>query len=595
MYWTQHSASSEQIGSSSASLEIATGDLGNKIYQMHWAVVKDYAYLSSDSKTLTFTHGAKPEGVNYFDLNGENTKPAWETAKTMIETVVFASTITPTSCYYWFDGFENLTTIENLENLHTENVTDMRSMFGSCKKLKKLDLRTFNTANVKYMVYMFQSCRELTVLDISSFDTQKAKGTDWWMSSMFFGCVKLTTILIGPKWDAGNANVDIFTGTQELIGNDGTVYSTTKLTYEYAHANAGGLLTTGDYKIFYQWADKPNEYQAYEPSTFNGSVDVTIPNPERDGYKFLYWTRVSPTGAYDGGSSSSLKIAAGDEGNRIYMMHWVVDVTAIADTRFRGKPSGNLDEIHVCGEEFQMSANSVVEGVTSGTWTLGDGTSAGEFIATSDSHNPSATVRNIPADGVTLKWTVTNGTDSDSDEITIYNEKPVATILDGEREFCGDGNIELQAVLNDGEVGTWSSDRTFSSTNGTDNSNLILKPIYLSDGETTFKWEVYRSGHPDCVSSTTTTIKNTYYKAEITTVAENLNICMREVKLSASNIEYYNAKGWWTSNHDDVIKYESNDNAASNSSSVVNVSELPYGETVFTWHVQKGDCPVVTS
>lgn len=324
LYWTQVSADGTQIGSSSANLTIAAGDIGNRIYQMNWAVVKDYAYLSSDSKTLTFTHGAKPEGVNYFDLNGENTKPAWETAKTMIETVVFASTITPTSCYYWFDGFENLTTIENLENLHTENVTDMRSMFGSCKKLKTLDLRTFNTANVKYMVYMFQSCRELTVLDISSFDTQKAKGTDWWMSSMFWACTKLTTILVGPKWDAGNANVDIFTGTQELIGNDGTVYSTTKLTYEYAHANAGGLLTTGDYKIFYQWADKPNEYQAYEPSTFSGSVDVTIPNPERDGYKFLYWTRVSPTGAYDGGSSSTLTIAAGDEGNRIYQMHWSI-------------------------------------------------------------------------------------------------------------------------------------------------------------------------------------------------------------------------------------------------------------------------------
>ncbi len=349
LYWTQHSASGTQIGESSSSVIIDEGDLGNRIYQMHWAVVKDYAYLSSDSKTLTFTHGAKPEGVNYFDLNGENTKPAWETAKTMIETVVFASTITPTSCYYWFDGFKNLTTIENLENLHTENVTDMRSMFGSCKKLKKLDLRTFNTANVKYMVYMFQACSELTVLDISSFDTQKAKGTDWWMSSMFWGCTKLTTILIGPKWDAGNANVDIFTGTQELIGNDGTVYSTTKLKYEYAHANAGGLLTTGDYKIFYQWADKPNEYQAYEPSTFNGSVDVTIPNPERDGYKFLYWTRVSPTGAYDGGSSSSLKIAAGDEGNRIYVMHWAVPYAVLSDGgtkltfKYGEKPASTTD------------------------------------------------------------------------------------------------------------------------------------------------------------------------------------------------------------------------------------------------------------
>ena len=63
----------------------------------------------------------------------------------------------PRACYYWFYELKNLTYIKGIENLNTEKVTNMRSMFSVCSALTSLDLSNFNTANVTNMAYMFRS------------------------------------------------------------------------------------------------------------------------------------------------------------------------------------------------------------------------------------------------------------------------------------------------------------------------------------------------------------------------------------------------------------------------------------------------------
>lgn len=82
------------------------------------------------SKSLTFSYGAKPEGA--YDLNEGTNSPAWWTQRANIEKVVFDASFAnarPTSCYYWFSGCENLTQIEGLEYLNTEEVTNMSYFF----------------------------------------------------------------------------------------------------------------------------------------------------------------------------------------------------------------------------------------------------------------------------------------------------------------------------------------------------------------------------------------------------------------------------------------------------------------------------------
>ena len=151
-----------------------------------------YAEYDLSSKTLTFRYkGVKPEGA--YALNEGASEPGWLTHKNEIKEVVFNASFAnarPTSCYYWFSGCKNLTDIEGIENLNTEEVTNMGSMFSGCYDLTQLDLSNFDTQNVENMSDMFVSCLDLKSLNVSNFDTQKVKD----MNFMFYHCPSLTSL-----------------------------------------------------------------------------------------------------------------------------------------------------------------------------------------------------------------------------------------------------------------------------------------------------------------------------------------------------------------------------------------------------------------
>ena len=151
-----------------------------------------YAEFNNATGTLTFSRGlSKPAGA--YDLNVGNNTPEWSTQKEDINKVVFDASFAnarPTSCYKWFDMCTSLTEIEGIENLNTEKVTNMGSMFSGCYVLNLLDVSNFNTQNVEDMSEMFVSCMKLKSLNVSNFDTQKVKN----MSSMFYNCNSLTSL-----------------------------------------------------------------------------------------------------------------------------------------------------------------------------------------------------------------------------------------------------------------------------------------------------------------------------------------------------------------------------------------------------------------
>ena len=95
----------------------------------------------------------------------------------------------PTSFSNLFRGCRYITSIEGLENINTDNVTDMSYMFYGCSSLTSLDLSTFNTENVTKMDGIFLNC--------SSLKTIYASG-DWdpnhisqWNYGIFSGCYNL--------------------------------------------------------------------------------------------------------------------------------------------------------------------------------------------------------------------------------------------------------------------------------------------------------------------------------------------------------------------------------------------------------------------
>ena len=170
-------------------------------------VAESYAVFDEATNTLTFKHDTKkPYGA--FALNEVENAPGWYKPNddgsnaNIIKKVVFDASFAnarPTNCHLWFYGCKNLTTIEGIEYLNTENVTSMSLMFSGCSALTTLNLSNFDTQSVTNMTGMFSDCRALTTLDVSNFNTQNV--TD--MSFMFFNCSAITTLDIA-KFDTKN-------------------------------------------------------------------------------------------------------------------------------------------------------------------------------------------------------------------------------------------------------------------------------------------------------------------------------------------------------------------------------------------------------
>ena len=204
---------------------------------------ESYAVFDKATNTLTFKHDTnKPTGA--FALNEGDNAPGWYKSNgyvsnaNTIEKVVFDASFAnarPTSCCKWFFGCTDLTTIEGIEYLNTENVTEMSGMFCGCKALTMLDVSKFDTKNVQSMSSMFWGCHALTTLNISNFDTQNVTE----MSGMFDGCSALTTIYASDKFvtTACKYDYNMFKGCTNLVG--AVPYDEYKINKEMANYTTG--------------------------------------------------------------------------------------------------------------------------------------------------------------------------------------------------------------------------------------------------------------------------------------------------------------------------------------------------------------------
>ncbi len=249
-----------------------------------------YAVLSQNNTVLTFYYDTN-RGA--FQGSMDVTSTAWLDFKEQITTAVFdasfADCTTLTSTSSWFADCKKLTIIEGIENLNTQNVTDMggmflgcdaltsldvshfntenvtdmsymfsvcsllttidvshfntskvtnmAAMFGHCSSLTSLDLSNFNTENVTNMLHMFNDCHTLTTLDLSSFNTANVTS----MIGMFFGCAGLKTIYVSDSWSTSNVSegIEVFYECNNLVGGRGTRFSHEHIDYTYAHIDGG--------------------------------------------------------------------------------------------------------------------------------------------------------------------------------------------------------------------------------------------------------------------------------------------------------------------------------------------------------------------
>jgi surface protein len=165
-----------------------------------------YAVLNTVNRTLTFYYDNMKynrDGMDITPIAEESQawgvkvrKRRWLEYKDVITTVVFDESFA--NCHSindtgsWFYFLTELTTIQGLSNLHTENVTDMTCMFCECQSLEELDLSNFDTKNVFEMNHMFSGCKFLEHLDLSNFDTRNVSN----MGFMFHRCKSLKEIKV---------------------------------------------------------------------------------------------------------------------------------------------------------------------------------------------------------------------------------------------------------------------------------------------------------------------------------------------------------------------------------------------------------------
>ncbi|MBO7440875.1 MAG: BspA family leucine-rich repeat surface protein, partial [Bacteroidales bacterium] len=232
---------------------------------------------ASQGQTLTFYYdNKKPDGA--VDINLGNARAAWLPSNstvdlTSVTKVTFDESFAnaePTSCRYLFctqtttttndQKFSSkLKTIEGLNYLKTDNVTDMYGMFNG-SYVENLDLSSFNTTKVTDMGYMFNDCYSLKTIGPDAegksedgtfnFGTNFSTASVTDMSCMFSDCKQLISIDLSKfNTERVTRMFHMFNGCSNLQSLDLSNFNTesvTNMSYMFNNCFDLETLTFGD-------------------------------------------------------------------------------------------------------------------------------------------------------------------------------------------------------------------------------------------------------------------------------------------------------------------------------------------------------------
>ena len=149
--------------------------------------------INGTSATLMWGEPPSEESIQYDVMGGfiDPNTGDFPQVLTEIQTLTIDASCkdhTLETLFCLFYDFNSLKTINNIEKLKTEGVTNMQGMFSGCSSLQSLDLSSFNTASVTNMSYMFEDCSNLENIYVGDgWSTQAVTHGDF----MFTNCKKL--------------------------------------------------------------------------------------------------------------------------------------------------------------------------------------------------------------------------------------------------------------------------------------------------------------------------------------------------------------------------------------------------------------------
>ena len=210
------------------------GKFNDNIYVAYDTATKELAFANNEASLSNYdTQYGNIKGFSYTTASGR----PWNSVSKNVVTVDIKTPIYPTNTAWWFYnvGYNEMIELD-LNNLHTENVTNMSRMFQYCGYTAMTSINlgdNFDTSNVTSMEYMFSSCgyARMTLLDLGDkFNTEKVTS----MSGMFYNCGKfvLTTIYMGD-W---NPTSTIKSSTSKYSGIFSKMNTSAKLYFNNSEA-----------------------------------------------------------------------------------------------------------------------------------------------------------------------------------------------------------------------------------------------------------------------------------------------------------------------------------------------------------------------
>ena len=226
---------------------------------------------------------------------------------------------------------------------------------------------------------------------------------------------------------------------------------------------------------------------------------------------------------------------------------------------------------------FQLQA--LMPFVGTGSWSI-VGDAHGASITNSSSHE--ATVNNLEAGhAITLRWTVTNGECSASDDILLINQLMVNAEAGEDMKNCNNGTFTLAAQEPVIGTGSWSIVGPPGGATILDPSSPISQVIGLTNGSTvTLRWSLFNG---TCFSMDEVTLFNDVEVFSL--VGPNQVECHTEVFDLIANTPTIGI-GTWT-----FVSAPMNATIDDIHSPAAKVSDVQAGETVsLRWTVTNGGC-----
>jgi gliding motility-associated-like protein len=240
------------------------------------------------------------------------------------------------------------------------------------------------------------------------------------------------------------------------------------------------------------------------------------------------------------------------------------DVEALNVTNNQVTANAGTDQA-TCAATYQLQANNPVPGT--GIWTTAG--SAG----INDPSKYNSFVSGLPAGSTSIfTWTITKGTCSDDDEVSVTNNQ--FTISAGpDQTICVDTTVMLADEAAPG-TGTWS----LVGINGTfvslTNHNTIVRN--LGQGDNIYRWSVSRN---NCSSSDDVLIRNN--RPTTANAGADQTTCASSAMLQATNVNIGTGE-WYKVGGDAVI--------GDATQQITNVSGLLIGVNKFRWTVTNQSC-----